>query len=267
MYKFIWCSIVTLLIVGCVTTRPVTTADHPSIKDVDAAAVVQEDATTKIDTEAAKVIKAAEGKVKITTPATAIVAQNQRLKGNIKLLKDESMAKEEVSKLLAEKDAIIAMHIEKEKSGLNRFIFILRCIGVLCIPIGIVVAMKFSMEVGGICSAAGVLLLLSAEVIHFVDEYKMWILSALALFILYVVIRPMMLGHKVAKSSVTRLEQLKLELKNLDNPDTESLPGKKILEKVFGEVHTEGTILNDNATKKLINKLRKDIHKGWEPLA
>ena len=269
---------------------------------LDNASENQASATEKIDKSIAATIKHVSDpktppKVKdgVTKEQGNITEQNKKLKENIVLLEKEAEAKknweEERSVLFnnlevaktevadTKKDAAKEIaKAEKERDEykerfdnmLGKMIIMFTVIGGLMIPLGLIASFKQADPNYLWGTVFGVMLIVSARVINWIQDNWIWIACGLGAAVAAGIARLYYTSQRTVSKQVRITEQLKEEIKALPVQDEhEKLDASKnpklVLQKMFGDKHTDGEAGRDMdpITRKAIAKQRQLINKEW----
>jgi hypothetical protein len=255
-------------------------------KELTKAGDNQKAATDNID-EAAKDTKENADKPPVVIKnQDKILAENTKLKANILVFKQEAEVKANwqaertqlFKKLDDEKKATAEITKERDEYkkrfdgmiGKMSFIFIL--IGGLAIPLGILATVKLADPQYLWVSVGGALLIVSANVISWIQDNWMWIAGVIFVGVALAVYRMYFTQRRSFKKQLKIGEQLKEEIKALPVEDKEErLDVRKnprlILTKMFGDKHTDGEAGRDMdpITKKMIAAERRNLEKEWSP--
>lgn len=245
-----------LLINGCMTRSPTyissTNPNGATAKELKNAA---EEHTTQLNTisKEAHVIYAKATTPEIQAASKTIIDASSQITYVSDILKNESGRKDNYEQLAKAYDDLQ----RKTDSGENRLMLLLRIIGVICIPVGIILA-KFLFRDCLVISIGGAILLIAAQVDKFVARYGEWFIGLMVLIILGVAIRMYFVHRKTLFSSVSVSETLKTLLAKVD-PDS--------IKQLFGEGTIPGLISQDPTTEAQIKAARLAVLKKAKPLA
>ena len=253
-------------------TEPIDQGPTPQV--LEEGAEVQAENTGIIEIEAIKINQTTkEPTTKLS--AKKIIVANEALKANKILLQQASEGKAKAIIAYNQKQDELENSIEetnawKEKyeGKMSAFMIWIKGIGVLMIPLGLFGMFKVAGEWIWI-SVAGVCLIVTGMVVEWIEDNFIWILIGIGVTIGIAAWRFWVQQRRTVQSVVNRAEILKLEVKKLDNISIKEdhAVGTEILEKVFGEYHTEGLMQNDPTTKRMIDRARRTFKKENDQLA
>jgi hypothetical protein len=253
-------------------------------KVIGKAADKQESATNDIDSAVEKTIANADNPPVVVKEQNKITTANRTLKENISILRQEAETKghwenERVSlfsQIKNSKKAYVAMEKERDEykkrfdGVMGKLLKLFIILGGIAVPLGILATFKLADPSYLWLSAAGVLLILSVNVIGWIQDHWEVIVLTIVGAALAFAYRMYSTGRRSFRKQIKITEQLKEEVKALpvedadETSDTSKNP-KLILKKIFGDKHTDGEAglgMDDITRKRIINE-RKNLEREW----
>lgn len=184
--------------------------------------------------------------VAVTELEPTITALTEEVKIKEKVVKENTKLKKELNLLKNSGDKLY-----------GRLAALAKFSGLILIPVGLVLAKLFSMDML-ILSFAGMVLVVSGKFVEFIDRFGTFLIIGMLLIFLYVVYRIFFIQHKSIKEAVKVGEVLKTKLHDTGHTDE--------LIKLFGKGLEPGTIKQPSLIEKQIKQARIQIKKEDPPI-
>lgn len=229
------------------------TSHGATASELKDAATAHEEGLDLIAKEAYTIQKIAGDNKDIIRSSDVIIDTADSLEYIAELLRREKASKAEYEALVKAYNDVI----NKQKTGENRIMLLLRVIGIASIPIGILLWRLLGSKDMLVISAVGPILFVSTRVDSFIDRWGEWIIGIIFVAVIAIIARIVYVNRRALISSVGVSEALKEVLAKKDDAT---------LKKLFGEGSIKGLIGHDTVTEKQITDARKTVAKKAKPI-
>lgn len=241
-----------LCLTGCWSGRvnPNVANQGYHTETIKKAAVVHEKALGNINERATEITEITDKK-KVRTAATEILQEAAKIDNVTEMLRVESESKKAYEEKITEMDAEITKLNDEKNSMYSRITGIMKIIGFLLIPAGLVLAWKLSGEFIAL-SAFGGAVIVTSFIVRLLERFGTLIAILAVIAIGYAVWYMYFVQRRSLSEAVGFAESMKQVAKKKD-PDAVKL--------IVGDGAIPGTTTQHNSSIKQIKQIRKKIEK------